>query len=65
MNWKNLLREIGNIQVYKNGECIVVWYGTTRHTYWNYTMRESVRLFKKRYGIKGKVEKTNFCPFII
>lgn len=64
MNWKEIFKEIGYIQLYQQGKCIVIWYGNTHHTYWDYTQKESIKLFKDKYGIKGKVERTNFCPFI-
>jgi hypothetical protein len=65
MNWKEVLKEIGNIKLYRRGGCIVIWYDNTHHTYWDYTQKEAIKLFKEKYGIKGKVEKTNFCPFIL
>ena len=27
--------------------------------------KEAIALFKQKYGIKGKVEKSKFCPFIL
>jgi len=65
MNWKQLFKEIGNIQLYQNEACIIIWYGNTHHTYWDYTQAQAVRLFKKKYGIKGKVDKTAFCPYAL
>lgn len=63
-NWKKIFDEIGHIQLYKYGSCIVIWYGKTYRQYWDYTQKEAIRLFKEKYGIQGKVVKTNFCPFI-
>jgi hypothetical protein len=57
--------KIENIQLYQRGYCIIIWYGNTHHTYWEYTQVEAIKLFKQKYGIKGKVDKTNFCPFIL
>ena len=65
MNWEKIFKEIGNIQLYKNGDCIVIWYGNTHQTYWDYTITEAKKLFIQKTGIKGKVERTNFCPFIL
>lgn len=65
MNWKQVFKEIGNIQLYQNGDCIIIWYGNTHHTYWDYTQAQAVRLFKNKYGIKGKVDKTAFCPYAL
>ncbi len=65
MNWKQVFKEIGNIQLYQNEVCIIIWYGNTHHTYWDYTQAQAVRLFKKKYGIKGKVDKTAFCPYAL
>jgi len=62
-NKKKLFDEIGYIQLYKRGMCITIWYERTYHQYWYYTQKEAIRLFKEKYGIKGKVEKTNFCPY--
>lgn len=63
-NWKKIFAEIGNIQLYKNGNSIIIWYGNTRHQYWFHTQKDAIREFKKQYGIKGKVVKANFCPYI-
>lgn len=63
-NWKKIFDEIGHINLYKNGSSVIIWYGSTRKQYWYYTQKEAIRLFKEEYGIKGKVVKTNFCPFI-
>ena len=57
--------KIENIQLYKKGASVVIWFGNIYHQYWDYTQVEAIRLFKKKYGIKGKVDKTNFCPFIL
>jgi hypothetical protein len=57
--------KLDNIQLYQRGDCIIIWFDRTHHTYWDYTQKEAIYLFKKKYGIKGKVEKTTFCPFII
>jgi hypothetical protein len=65
MNWKELKKEIGNIQLYQRGDCVIIWYGASHHVYWDYTQAQAVRLFKKKYGIKGKVDKTTFCPFAL
>jgi hypothetical protein len=56
---------IPNIQLYQRGDCIVVWFDKTYHQYWDYTQAEAIRLFKKKYGIKGPVDKSKFCPFIL
>ena len=53
------------IEVYKKGDMIVVWFDKTYHQYWDYTIKEALRLFKKKTGIKGSWKQTNFCPFII
>ena len=57
--------KIPNIQLYQKGDCIILWFDNIHHTYWDYTQKEAIRLFKKKYGIKGPVEKSNFCPFIL
>jgi hypothetical protein len=56
---------IPNIQLYQRGICIVVWFDKTYHQYWDYTQAEAIRFFKKKYGIKGSVDRVNFCPFIL
>lgn len=65
MDWKKIFKEIGNIQLYKNGNCVIIWYGNTRHTYWDYSIDVCISHFKKKYGIKGKVDRVKFCPFIL
>lgn len=65
MDWKKIFDEIGHIQLYQNGDCIVIWCGNTHHTFWDYTIPEAKKLFRKKTGLKGKVVKTNFCPFIL
>ena len=62
---KVLISKIPNIQLYQNGDCIIIWFGNTHQTYWNYTQKDAIRHFKSKTGIKGKVDKTNFCPFIL
>jgi len=57
--------KLENIQLYQRGDCIIVWFHTTHHTYWDYTQKEAIKLFKQKYGIKGRVDKVNFCPFIL
>jgi hypothetical protein len=63
--WKKIKDEIGYIQLYQRGICIVIWFGNTYQQYWDYTQKEAIHLFKKKYGIKGKVEKAKTCPFIL
>jgi hypothetical protein len=65
MNWKELKKSIGNIQLYKRDNCIIMWYGASHHVYWDYTQKECITHFKKRYDIKGKVDKATFCPFVL
>ena len=62
---KLLVDSIPNIQLYKRGNCIVIWFGNTHHTYWDYTIAEAKKHFKQKYGIQGKVDRTNFCPLIL
>lgn len=57
--------KIPNIQLYQNGACIVIWFDNLYQQYWDYTQKEAIHLFKKKYGIKGPVEKSKFCPFIL
>lgn len=57
--------ELENIQLYQRGSCIIIWFFNTRETYWDYTQKEAIQLFKQKTGIKGKVDKTNFCPFLL
>jgi hypothetical protein len=57
--------KIENIQLYQRGDCIIIWFDRIHHTYWDYTQVDAIKLFKQKYGIKGKVDKTNFCPFIL
>lgn len=52
------------IYLYKKGDMIVVWYDNIYHQYWDYSIRESLQLFKKKYNITGKHKRVNFCPFI-
>jgi len=63
--WKILRDQIGYIQLYKKGNCIVIWFHHLHHQYWDYTQKEAIKLFKEKYGIQGKVEKAKFCPFIL
>lgn len=62
---KVLISKIPNIQLYQRGDCIIIWFGNTHHTYWSYTIADAKEHFKLEYGIKGKVDRTNFCPFIL
>jgi len=57
--------KLENIQLYQRGDCIIIWFDRTHHTYWDYTQAEAIHLFKKKYGIKGKVDRAKFCPFIL
>jgi hypothetical protein len=57
--------KLENIKLYQRGYCIIIWFDNLHHTYWEYTQKEAIHLFKKKYGIKGKVDKAKFCPFII
>ena len=57
--------KIENIQLYQRGDCIVIWFYNTHHTYWDYTQAEAIKLFKQKYGMKGKVDRAKFCPFIL
>ena len=63
-HWKKVWAEISRIDLYQNGNCIIIWQGNTHHTFWDYTQREAVKLFKQKYNITGKVHKTTFCPFL-
>ena len=65
MNLREVLKQIGNIKLYQRGNFIIIWFDRTHHTYWDYTQKECINHFKKKYDIKGKVEKTNFCPFVL
>lgn len=65
MNFKELKKSFGNIQLYQRGDCIIIWYGASHQTYWNYTQKDAIRHFKSKTNIKGKVDKTNFCPFVL
>lgn len=56
--------EIPPIEVYKKGNMIVVWFNRTYHQYWDYTIREAVKEFKKKTGIHGGYKRRTFCPFI-
>ena len=56
--------EIPPIEVYKKGNMIVVWFDRTYHQYWDYSIREAVKLFKKKTGIHGGYKRRTFCPFI-
>lgn len=62
---KVLVSKIPNIQLYKRGDCIVIWFYNTHHTYWDYTIPQAKKHFKEKYGIHGPVDRTNFCPFIL
>jgi len=57
--------KLENIQLHKKGASVVIWFGNVYHQYWDYTQSEAIHLFKKKYGIKGKVDKVNYCPFIL
>jgi hypothetical protein len=61
---KKINDEIGYIKLYKRGSCIIIWFNHLYHTYWDYTQREAIKLFKEKYGIQGKVEKSKTCPYL-
>lgn len=57
--------DIPPIEVYKKGDMVVVWFDRTYHQYWDYTIREALRLFKEKTGITGSHKRRTFCPFIM
>ena len=62
---QEVMKQIGNIKLYQRGDCIIIWYGVSYQVYWDYTQKECITHFKKKYGIKGKVDRTNFCHFLL
>lgn len=54
------------MKLYKRGSTIIIWNDySQRMTYIYYTQREAIKRFKEKYGLRGKVTKVDYCPYLI
>ena len=53
------------IYSYTYGSMVVVWCNFTYKQFFWFNHTEAVKQFKKEFGYKGKVHRTNYCPLII